>query len=107
MGRIHLRPGGGGAGGILVKNEGPTAGEGEGPGGASGGVGYGAGGGSGFTSTDENDDSDEIHYAGGKGASGLVIIDWSDTDRHSPLTPLNDYCKTWLFVQLLFTVLFT
>ena len=82
-GRIHLRPGGGGADDILLNNAGPTGGEGEGPGGADEGISYGAGGGSGFTSVDEDEDdnSNGIFYAGGKGADSLVYVEWSDVER--------------------------
>ena len=90
--RIHLQPGGGGAGGLLVNNDGPSARKGESFGGADGGSGFGAGGGSGFTAINENaDQSNSIHYAGGDGADGLVYVEWNERENQAPASITSDY----------------
>ena len=76
-GQIEDSPGGGGASGVLVEDEGPIAGSGESVPGAEGGRGYGAGGGSGgYVGRDFNNASQSMYYGGGAGSDGFVYVEW-------------------------------
>ena len=68
---VYRGPGGGGAGGVLINNRGPVAGNGASIAGGEGGKGYGAGGGGGGYTTNINE-----RGAGGAGADGAVYIEW-------------------------------
>ena len=68
--------GGGGAGGVLLNNRGPSS-VGFGQNGAAGGRGYGAGGGGGKSMHYRVGNEEFVHsYAGGNGANGLVYVEW-------------------------------
>ena len=84
-GSVHDAPGGGGAGGVLINDNSPIAGSGAKPSGAEGGRGYGSGGGSGFLEL-EDDKAAPIHNEGGKGADGVVYVEWwwENPTRKSP-----------------------
>lgn len=68
-------PGGGGGGGVLLNGNGPTAQAGESRySNGFGGSGYGAGGGAGGCYW--TNDPSTTSYAGGRGADGIVYIEW-------------------------------
>ena len=68
-------PGGGGGGGVLLNSNGPNGGNGQSPiSNGYGGNGYGAGGGAGGSYW--TGDASSVCYAGGRGADGLVYIEW-------------------------------
>lgn len=71
-GTLGTHNGGGGGGGILINGLGPVAQSGVQPWSGQGGSGYGAGGGAGGLDQFIN----EVRYAGGDGASGLVYIEY-------------------------------